>query len=107
MKMQQPKKPETRTKVDFLFERATFCQKSQLVKLAQKLRKSQPLETNPDSKLVKISHILRQKWDHQSYITYLTKCRQENTKLSKTITLSKISEILMIISKLTKIFSSF
>ena len=37
----KPNKPETRTKVDFLFlKEPTFCQKNQLVKLAQKLRKS-------------------------------------------------------------------
>ena len=29
------KKPETRTKVDFLFERANILSKSQLIKLAQ------------------------------------------------------------------------
>ena len=40
MKIQQPRKPETRTKVNFFFERAKFCQKIQLVKLAKKLRKA-------------------------------------------------------------------
>ena len=36
--------PETRTKKDFLFlKEPTFCQKCQLVKLAQKLRNSQLL----------------------------------------------------------------
>ena len=34
VKVQQPKKPETRTKVDFLFERANILTKSQLIKLA-------------------------------------------------------------------------
>ena len=34
------KKPETRTKVSFLFERANILSKSQLVKLAQKLTKA-------------------------------------------------------------------
>ena len=48
MKIQEPKKPETKTKVDFLFERAKFCQKSKLVKLVKKLRKSQLLRTNLD-----------------------------------------------------------
>ena len=48
VKIQQPKKPETRTKVDFLFERANILSKSQLVKLAKKLRKSQLLGTNLD-----------------------------------------------------------
>ena len=33
--IQQLKKPDTRTKVDFFFERATFCLKSQLLILAQ------------------------------------------------------------------------
>ena len=48
MKIQRPKKPETRTKLDFLFEKANILSKSQLVKLAQKVRKSQLLETNID-----------------------------------------------------------
>ena len=48
MKIQQPKKPATRTKVDFLFERANSLSKSQLVKFAKKLRKSQLLKTNLD-----------------------------------------------------------
>ena len=46
--IQRPAKPETRTKVDFLFERANILSKSQLVTLAQKLRKSQLFETNFD-----------------------------------------------------------
>ena len=48
------KKSETRTKVDFLFERANiFCPKSQLVKLAQKVRKNQLFETNSLSQISK------------------------------------------------------
>ena len=42
------KKPETRPKVDFLFERANILSKSQLVTLAEKLRKNQLFETNLD-----------------------------------------------------------
>ena len=34
------KKPEARTKADFLFERASILSKKQLVKLAHKVRKS-------------------------------------------------------------------
>ena len=41
VKIQQPKKPETRTKVDFLFERANILSKKPAHKLAKKLRKSQ------------------------------------------------------------------
>ena len=50
VKIKQSKKPETRTKVDFLFERAepTFYPKSQLIKLAQKVRKSQLFDTDLD-----------------------------------------------------------
>ena len=53
VKIKQPKKPETRTKVDFLFKRVNILSKSQLVKLIKKLSKSQLFETNLD--LVKIS----------------------------------------------------
>ena len=48
----------------------TFCQKSQLVKLAKKLRKSQLLRTNLDPKLVKNSHFLGQRWYIDPHITY-------------------------------------
>ena len=41
MKIHSAKKPETGTKVDFLFEGANIQQKSQITKLSQKLRKSQ------------------------------------------------------------------
>ena len=37
MEIQQPKEPDTRTKVNFLFERANNFSKNQLIKLAQKL----------------------------------------------------------------------
>ena len=50
MKMQcQPKKPETRFSFGFLVRKSKHCvKKSQLVKLAQNLRKSQLFEANVD-----------------------------------------------------------
>ena len=49
MKIQQSKKPETRTKVDFLFERANILSEGQLVELAQKVGKSHLSETILDA----------------------------------------------------------
>ena len=48
MEIKQPKKPEIRTKVDFLFEKANIVSKSQLANLAENSRKSQLFETNID-----------------------------------------------------------
>ena len=48
MTIQQPKKPETRTKVDFLFERANILSKKPARKIGKKLRKSQLLRTSLD-----------------------------------------------------------
>ena len=59
MEIQQPKKPATRTKVSFLFERANILSKSQLITIAQKLREGQLLETN----LVQIRNKLATFWD--------------------------------------------
>ena len=65
MKIQQTKKPETRTQTDFLFEEPTFS-----IKPARKIGlKSSKKSTFLDKlwpKLVKISHFLGQRWDHQS-----------------------------------------
>ena len=38
MKMQRPKKPETRTKVDFLFERANILSKNPGPKIGSKMK---------------------------------------------------------------------
>ena len=46
LKVQQPKNPETRTKEVSCSQEPTFCLKSQLVKLAKKLRKCQLFGTN-------------------------------------------------------------
>ena len=66
MKIKQPKKARSRTKVDFLFERANILSKSHIIKLTKKLRKSELLRTNLDINLVKNSHFLGQRWDHRS-----------------------------------------
>ena len=39
MKMQQPKEPKTRTKVDFLFERANILSKKPARKIGSKIKK--------------------------------------------------------------------
>ena len=44
----QPKKPETRIEVDFLFERANILSKKPARKIGSKLRKGQLFETNLD-----------------------------------------------------------
>ena len=57
-------------KMDFSFKEETFCLKSQLVKLARKLRKKQQLfETN-----------LGQRWDHQSayHLSIPVKAKSDN-----------------------------
>ena len=46
MKIQQPKSQRQRQRWDFLFQEPTFGRESELGKLAQKLRKSQLIETN-------------------------------------------------------------
>ena len=47
MKIQQPKKPEIRTKVDFLFERANILLKKQARKIGQKIKKKPTFEDKP------------------------------------------------------------
>ena len=47
MKIQQPKKPEIRTKVDFLFERANILSKKPARKIGQKIKKKQTFEDKP------------------------------------------------------------
>ena len=66
MKIQQPKKPEIRTKVDFLFERANILSKKPARKIGQKIKKKPTFEDKPWPKLVKNSHFLGQRWDHRS-----------------------------------------
>ena len=44
----QKKNPETRARVDFLFERANILSKSQLIELAKKMFESQLFETSLD-----------------------------------------------------------
>ena len=66
MKIQQPKKPEIRTKVDFLFERANILSKKPARKIGQKIKKKPTFEDKPGPKLVKNSHFLGQRWDHRS-----------------------------------------
>ena len=48
MKIQQPKKPETRTEVDFLFERANVLSKKPVRKIDSKIKKKPTVETNLD-----------------------------------------------------------
>ena len=66
MKIQQPKKPEIRTKVDFLFERANILSKKPARKIGQKIKKKPTFEDKPWPKLVKNSQFLGQRWDHRS-----------------------------------------
>ena len=71
MKIQQPKKPETRTKVDFLLEKANILSKKPAHKIGQKIKKKQTFEDKPCPKLVKNSHFLGQRWDHRSPISLI------------------------------------
>ena len=66
MKIQQPKNPEIRTKVDFLFERANILSKKPARKIGQKIKKKPTFEDKPWPKLVKNSHFLGQRWNHRS-----------------------------------------
>ena len=47
MKIQQPKKPEIRTKVNFLFERANILLKKPARKIGQKIKKKPTFEDKP------------------------------------------------------------
>ena len=48
MRIQQPKKPETSTKLDFLFKRANILSKKATRKICSKIKKKQPFETKLD-----------------------------------------------------------
>ena len=57
--MQQPKKPEIRTKVDFLFERANIFSKKPARKIGQKIKKKPTLGIYPLVPLVSVElHLL-------------------------------------------------
>ena len=60
-------------KMDFSFEEETFCLKSQLVKLARKLRKKPTFWD-------KLSPSLGQRWDHQSayHLSIPVKAKSDN-----------------------------
>ena len=47
MKIQQPKKPEIMTKVDFLFERANILSKKPARKIGQKIKRKPTFEDKP------------------------------------------------------------
>ena len=47
MKIQQPKKPETRTKMGFLFERANILSKKPARKIGKKIEKKPTFEDKP------------------------------------------------------------
>ena len=55
MKIQQPKKPETRTKVDFWFERAGILSTKPARKIGPKVKNKQLFETNLDPNWQKIA----------------------------------------------------
>ena len=73
MKMQLPKQPETRTKVDFLIERANILAKKPARKIGLKIRKSKLFEIRETltqiSTNTKNDHFLGQRWDNL-HITY-------------------------------------
>ena len=81
MKIQQPKKPETRQRWISCLKEPTFCQKSQLVKLAKKLRKSQLLRTNLDPNWYKIATFWDKGGTIDPHVTYppLETCAYEQT----------------------------
>ena len=56
MKIQQPKKPETETKVDFLLERASILSKKPAPEIGSKIKNKPIVLDKPGPKLVKISH---------------------------------------------------
>ena len=47
MKIQQAKKPETKTKVDFLFERANILSKKPARKIGSKIKKKPTFRDKP------------------------------------------------------------
>ena len=47
VKIQQPKKPETRTKVDFFFERANILSKKPARKIGYNIKKKPTFEDKP------------------------------------------------------------
>ena len=64
MKIQQPKKLETRTKVDFLFERTNILSKEPTRKSVSKIQKKNTFLNKPRPELVNISHFFEERWDN-------------------------------------------
>ena len=70
VKIKQPKKPETRTKVDFLFERAIIMSKKPARKIGSKIIKKPIFWDESWPKLVKISHFWDKGGTISLHITY-------------------------------------
>ena len=79
VKIQQPKKPETRTKVDFLLERANILSKNPDCKTGQKVRKSQLLRQNL-THINKKEPLLGQRMERSISISLIHFCKPQWTK---------------------------